>query len=374
MPKHYRNNGQCVQTDSDEFENRRNSAHLLMLPRLRPVLIALGIVLFACTGASCGSSNQHVLPENAVAVVGHQVIQKPAVTAFLTAIRATDKQHEIIFPEQGTGAYLAIRDQAIGYFVRASEIEQRARETLGIEVSAKQVAASIAQIRIQTFAGSNTKMRERMRVFGWSEQLLQSNQRLRLTEQAITNKLAASIKISPDEARTYYDQHAEAYRKPQRRTIRDILLKQKSYAETLYTQVKSGADFAKVARQYLDDSISRDQGDEFTISRGETVASFENVVFALTTGQLSRPVHTKYGWYLIQAVTPPLPAEVTPFSRARTSINRQLLLEKQRSVLNNWRTTATRYFCQDGRISYQAAYRPVTDKCITAALSPPPLG
>src|SRR5471030_2706917 len=160
-------------------------------------------------------------------------------------------------------------------------------------------------------------MRATMRTFGWSEQLLESSQRLQLTEQAIKNALTAGITISPSEARAYYSEHAAAYRKPERRTIRDILLKQKSYAETLYTQVQGGADFAKVARQYLDDSISPDQGDEFTISRGETVSSFETAVFTLRTGLLSRPIHTKYGWYLIQALAPSRPPEVTPFSRAR---------------------------------------------------------
>jgi peptidyl-prolyl cis-trans isomerase SurA len=70
----------------------------------------------------------------------------------------------------------------------------------------------------------------------------------------------------------------------------------------LYDSIKSGADFAKLAKRYSDDSYTGNSGGDlgwFTI--GRMVPEFESVAFSLKNkGDYSEPFKTKYGWHIVK--------------------------------------------------------------------------
>ncbi|MBV8773894.1 MAG: peptidylprolyl isomerase [Deltaproteobacteria bacterium] len=71
-------------------------------------------------------------------------------------------------------------------------------------------------------------------------------------------------------------------------------------AEEVMQKVKSGGDFAKLAREYSDDPGTKDRGGELGyISRGEMVKPFEDAAFKLTPGQLTL-VKSRYGYHVLQ--------------------------------------------------------------------------
>jgi hypothetical protein len=66
-------------------------------------------------------------------------------------------------------------------------------------------------------------------------------------------------------------------------------------------QLDAGADFATLAKQYSEDTGSRDQGGELGwFGKGQMVAEFENAAFKLQPGQVSDPVKTQFGYHLIK--------------------------------------------------------------------------
>ena len=100
---------------------------------------------------------------------------------------------------------------------------------------------------------------------------------------------------------------------PQRRAVRQILLdckgvaacrKRRRFADRLYAQLRSGADFAQLARRYSDFPDARLTGGRFWASRHQEVESFDQVAFGLPTGGLSRPIRTRFGWHIVQPVSP----------------------------------------------------------------------
>jgi len=70
----------------------------------------------------------------------------------------------------------------------------------------------------------------------------------------------------------------------------------------LRERLVNGADFAELARVHSEDSSAAKGGDLGWLSPGDTVPEFERAMNALKPGQISEPVHTQFGWHLIQVL------------------------------------------------------------------------
>ena len=99
----------------------------------------------------------------------------------------------------------------------------------------------------------------------------------------------------------------------QRRAVRQILLackgadachKRRRFADRLYTRLRRGADFAQLARRYSDIPDAKVTGGRFWASRYQAVESFDKVAFGLPAGAISRPIRTRFGWHIVQPVSP----------------------------------------------------------------------
>lgn len=75
----------------------------------------------------------------------------------------------------------------------------------------------------------------------------------------------------------------------------------KQRADSVYNLVRSGEDFAQLARRFSEDPVSREQGGDLQWFRpGTMVKEFEDVAFSLRPGQVSPPVLTSYGYHIIK--------------------------------------------------------------------------
>lgn len=94
--------------------------------------------------------------------------------------------------------------------------------------------------------------------------------------------------------------------------VRHILLKAdasmtaaeaSNQANNLYQQLKSGKDFALMAKQYsLDASSAVKGGDLGWVNPGELVPEFEKAMDKLPLRLISKPVKSVYGWHLIEVL------------------------------------------------------------------------
>ncbi|WP_036932086.1 peptidylprolyl isomerase [Prevotella sp. HUN102] len=75
----------------------------------------------------------------------------------------------------------------------------------------------------------------------------------------------------------------------------------KNRADSLYNVIKKGGDFAELARKFSGDPGSAKNGGELPlISKGQTVPEFENTLFAMKAGEISRPVLSPFGYHIIK--------------------------------------------------------------------------
>ncbi|HEX8984557.1 MAG TPA: peptidylprolyl isomerase, partial [Bryobacteraceae bacterium] len=125
-------------------------------------------------------------------------------------------------------------------------------------------------------------------------------------------KIAQTVTPSDADLQRAYSQNVNQFRTPERVKVRHILLKTtdkpaaeepkiKAQAESLLKQIRSGGNFADLAKKYSEDPVSAAKGGELDwVARGQTVPEFEKAAFTLKPGQTGDLVKTQYGYHILQ--------------------------------------------------------------------------
>ncbi len=117
-------------------------------------------------------------------------------------------------------------------------------------------------------------------------------------------------KVTEEEARAYYDEHKEDYKRDERAVLDVVTIPKepsgedwaqlKSRIDELYDSLQAGSDFAELARTYSEDNSASRGGDLGYFTQGRMVPAFDSAVFAMKKGEISKPVKTRFGYHLIK--------------------------------------------------------------------------
>jgi parvulin-like peptidyl-prolyl isomerase len=113
-----------------------------------------------------------------------------------------------------------------------------------------------------------------------------------------------------------------------------------------------------LAKKYSKDPGSAKIGGKLTITKGQTVPEFDKAAFSLKTNEISPPVHTQYGWHIIQALSAVRPATSKPLADVKAQISQTLLQTKRTAAMTKWLDGVKKSFAK--QISYQAGYAPAS--------------
>lgn len=143
-------------------------------------------------------------------------------------------------------------------------------------------------------------------------------------------KLRATITPSDADLRRRYEENKEQYRTPEAAHVLHILVKvdpnappavdaaARAKAQSLVQQLRSGADFAKVAQANSEDPSSAAMGGDMNwVERGQTVKPFDDAIFTLPLNQVSDPIRSEQFGYHIVKVLGRRPAGIQPFEEVR---------------------------------------------------------
>lgn len=158
---------------------------------------------------------------------------------------------------------------------------------------------------------------------------------------------AAQAKPTEKQIAAFYEKNrAIMFSYPARVRARHILIavdphasaadraKARAKAEKILAELKKGANFAKLAEKYSDDTATAGQGGELGFfTRGEMVKPFEDAAFALKPGQISGIVKTRFGYHIIK-LQKSEPAHSDTLAQARPKIIEQLTDRAERQIAN----------------------------------------
>ncbi len=340
--------------------------------KTRLFLVPLPLVLVAVLAAGCGGGGgSGSVPVDAIAKVGSTTIPKSTFNDLMDVAFARYKSQGQTPPKVGTSAYSQLRDQAVTFLVQEEELTQEGSK-IGVTVTQKDVDARLKQIRTTYYHGSEKKLEAALKKDHITlAQLEQYNLRPALLSTKLEDKVTSSVKVSQSDAQSYYKQNKTSFTTPPTREVRHILVSSKSLADKIETKLKGGASFAKLAKQYSKDTGSAQQGGKLCVAHGgtsgtcqPTVQPFDKAAFSLKTNEVSKPVHSVYGWHIIQALGPVKPAHTQTFKEAESQIQASLSQQQKQVAWSNWLAKVKKDFA--GKIAFQTGYEPATTTTGTA--------
>jgi parvulin-like peptidyl-prolyl isomerase len=324
--------------------------------------LALLFALFALIVAGCGGGGD--VPKDAVAVVDGQPIARADFDGLIKQAKKSYTSQKREFPKAGTPEYQTLKNQAVQFLVQRVEFEQQAKD-LDVEVTEKQLDARLAQIKKQYFGGDQKKYEKQLADQGLTDKQVRADIRAQIVSEKIFENVTNAVKVTDKELEDYYTKNKAQYGTPESREVRHILVKTKAQADDLYNQLQDGGDFAALAKKFSQDPGSKENGGKLTISRGQTVAPFDQTAFLLQVGTVSKPVKTEYGYHLIEPLGPVKEAKTTPLKEVKDSIRQQLLQTKKNEAMTKWVDDLKRDYKE--KVDYQTGFTPPAAPTTTAA-------
>lgn len=130
----------------------------------------------------------------------------------------------------------------------------------------------------------------------------------------IQQKIAATIKVSEDESKKFYEQNIDKFKQGDSvrashiligvdsKTSDEVKKKAKDKALKLRKDLAAGADFAALAKENSTCPSSQQGGDLGYFGKGQMVPPFEQAAFALKPGEVSDVVETQFGYHIIKVI------------------------------------------------------------------------
>ena len=325
------------------------------------VTLAVSAVLFAGCGLKSGETIITVNDTKITQGQFDEMLDKQENNGMVKALGIDVKSDKNSF------IYLLLKERVTNELIVKALLEQEMAKR-GIEVSNKDVDDAVKEIIDKL--GSKDQLDTMLKDNGISA----SQFRKDLKEEVKMKKLAkelGSSSVSDAEAKKFYNQNLDKFKRPERVRASHILIsvnpeeiteivksdaKNKSLDDNaikakvneeikakeakvnkLLAEVKKDpSKFAKIAKENSEDTNSAIKGGDLGFFNAkEMVPEFSKAAFSMKPNTISdKPVKTQYGYHIIM-VTDRAAASVTPFEKAKPDIKGYLENQKQLELLDN---------------------------------------
>ncbi len=167
----------------------------------------------------------------------------------------------------------------------------------------------------------------------FKEQLRQVREQLLI--QYAMNKAVENVKISDEEVRKYFDEHADQFAGQPMVSASHILVDNEVKAHSILKQIREGEiTFEEAARQHSSCPSSAEGGNLGEFGRGQMVPEFDQAVFSMQVGEIKGPVKTQFGYHLIR-LDDKKQSEPLSFDQVKQQLGAQLLEEKRQKAFES---------------------------------------
>jgi len=328
---------------------------------LKVALTLLAVAGAGATFAACGG-----VPENAVATVDGEAINKdefshwmvvaaksagqgsaaavpdpPNYTKCVAAKRKAQpkptkgqpKVTDAQLKTQCKTEYEQQRSQVMQLLVSFKWIQGEA-DAQGIKVTDAEVKKSFEEQKKQSFP-KDADYKKFLKESGQSQEDIMQRVKLDLLSNKIRDKVVkGKDKVSDKAISDFYNKNKERFAQPEKRDLRVILTKNEAEAKKAKAALEGGESWKKVAKKYsIDDTTKSDGGKLAAQAKGTLDKELDEAVFSAKKGKLTGPIKTQYGYYVF-TVTGVTAASQQTLAEAKETIKQTLASQAQQKALD----------------------------------------
>ena len=238
----------------------------------------------------------------------------------------------------------AIRREVLERLVQDQLLAQQATE-LKLTVSGDEIDRAIAQIK-RDYGLNDAQLRDELSKQGLTMSAYRINTKKEILKYRVLNiAVGSKINVGDSEVQSYYDRHMKSANVQVRASHIFIaipedadnatVLEREKLAKSLLARVQKGEDFAKLAREYSEDSGTRNEGGDLGfIGRDILPKPLEELLFSMRVGEVRGPVRADRGFHVIKLVAKRT-KEAKPFTEVQDEIRvrlRQREMERQTKI------------------------------------------
>jgi peptidyl-prolyl cis-trans isomerase C len=153
----------------------------------------------------------------------------------------------------------------------------------------------------------------------------------------LNDQIAKNIQISEDDARKFYQQNKDFFKREQEEVrASHILFSSQAQADSASARLKKGEDFELLARELSLDSLTRNTGGDigyFSLSNTDPVVA--RVASGLKTGMVSSPFKIAMGYHILKVTDRKPKGSIRDFEEVKTTLMSQLLQEKRNQAISS---------------------------------------
>jgi peptidyl-prolyl cis-trans isomerase SurA len=280
--------------------------------------------------------------EKIAALVGDDIILQSEVEERAAPLLA--EIASIANPAEREVRASAIRREVLERLVQDQLLAQQATE-LKLTVSGDEIDRAIAQIK-RDYGLNDAQLREELSKQGLTMSAYRINTKKEILKYRVLNiAVGSKINVGDSEVQSYYDRHMKSANVQVRASHIFIaipedadnatVLEREKLAKSLLVRVQQGEDFAKLAREYSEDSGTRNEGGDLGfIGRDILPKPLEELLFSMRVGEVRGPVRADRGFHVIKLVAKRT-KEAKPFAEVQDEIRvrlRQREMERQTKI------------------------------------------
>ncbi len=314
---------------------------------IRPAAVAVVLA-----GLACGRLQAQVV-DGVAAVVNNKVITFSQVRKEVDPIEAQYRQLysgvELIekVKEARLSSLKALIERELiiqeftsgGYFIPDNVIEERMKKIVEDQ-----------------FGGDRATLIRTLQAQGVSIANFKENLRDKTIVQAMRQRnVSSAVIVSPYQIEQYYQDNARQFVRPDEIKLRDIFLKkglfkdrridkngqeievdpQRMIIDEILSKIRTGSDFASLARGYSEGAQKNDGGDLGWVSESSLRSELVKVAFKLHPGQNSGVIETDDGYHILM-VEEVKKATVMSMGEVRDRIESTLLQQERERLQQEW--------------------------------------
>jgi peptidyl-prolyl cis-trans isomerase SurA len=302
-------------------------------------------LLVAMAALVVGSVVHARVVERIVAVVGEDIILQSELDE-----RARPFMNEVereIDPQAKKKKLGTIQREVLDRLVDEQLILQQATD-LKVNVSAEDIDRAVEDIQKQNNINHDQLVEalkeQNMTLSAYRQDLKRQITRLKVIGIAVRSR----VQVSDDDLKTYYDQNVKqsgAERKVRASHIfiaipdgasAQVMEQKRGLAAQLVQKARAGEDFAKLARENSEDGATRhDGGDLGWFGKGALPPAVEEIVFAMSPGEVRGPIRAERGFHVMKLVDRK-EVEARPFADIKEQLRNQLVQQELEKQTRNW--------------------------------------